>query len=1392
MPASFGRRVWPALLLVALATTLGSAVSTPLTTFSSAATAWSSQRKIVKATTGTYALLYQKGRTDVATAKGLMLAVSRDRGASWTDLLQIFDSSSASADAVIAPSNDIYLVYSKTDSGAATNNDVVFVKLAYQPASDDWVVVQQTTVYDGTSLVGGAYGSIALENGRLWIALRAYEAGAYVSYVRASSDEGVTWQPALQLEPPNAIGETSAVVHYGDKIGVAYYYNKTALRWRWRYDGDPITVWQPVSTIATLSSGLGDKAGYSLLGSPSGQVDLLYWAGGIKHQRYDGAAWSAPFVLSSTGLHPSLSSNGEDLWATWQAKVPGSSTLTQVVTRRTSGPLLAWEAVDTALSDTLYAHGNATSTAVDEEGPLVAWRTGATPAYINSAAIDAPAGPVNQPPLAAISASATSGTVPLTVAFTAVASDPDGSIASYAWTFGDGSTASTSSASRTYSTAGTYIVTLTVTDDDGATASASATITVHAPPQVSITATPTSGAPPLAVAFTSSVVVSGGGTATYNWTFGDGGTATTPSATHTYASAGSYLARLTVTDVYGGTGSATATISATSSAPPPPPPPPPPSGGGLGGTLPTSSSSPTVWPTQRKILKAAGGAYLLFYQKGRLDPVRGLVMALSRDRGASWTEALQIHGSSSDVSDAVLAASNHVYMVYAKSDSGADTDVDVVFVKLAYDSASKTWSIARRVTVFDGTATTAGTYATIALENGRIWVACRTNLAGVYSTRVYVSSDDGVTWLQSIQVEPTNANSSAEIASLVRFGSRLGVVYYFNKAEMRWRWRNDADPIGVWQPPATIAALGGSLGDKAGFSVLADPIGQVHLLYPRKGINYVSYNGSSWTSPVSLSPTGSYPVLSTNGVDLWALWQAPVGTTSYSQIVSRRTSGGQPTWSATTTPLSDATAVHTYPTAVRQDSEGPLVAWRTSGSPSVVRTYSIVAPVEIMRATPTEGLAPLGVAFASTLPPGSVTSYDWSFGDGVTSTLATPTHIYTKPGQYVARLTVADGSGETQSSRVLITADVPPGSSNMTSNSDEATSYQTQRKIVRASNGTLALIYQKSGTGGLTLAISRDGGQKWFDWATIQTASRWRASAVIAPNNDIYVAYSTNENNASDKWDVGLIKLAYRQATEDWAVASDTFIHDSNGTTGATLAVIERDSAGRLWVAYRFYSGGAYSVVIKYSTDEGLTWVLSTTAEAPTALDDKPNPAIVRLGSNKLGVVWYQNRTFKLRWRADSDPLTSWQAESTAYQITGSQGIAKAAYSVAADAAGRVHILFRDDGLRVVSWDGASWNTPGVVIEPAVEAVYPSLSTNGSDLWAVYDMQFSKGVSTQITARQYQAATGTWGAALALSDLTTVNTFPTTIHTTTGGTLVAWTRGTGPYVIGTAVVGPIP
>jgi PKD repeat protein len=65
--------------------------------------------------------------------------------------------------------------------------------------------------------------------------------------------------------------------------------------------------------------------------------------------------------------------------------------------------------------------------------------------------------------------------------------DNDGTIISYEWNFGDSSTETGVATTHSYSTAGTYIVTLTVTDNGGISSSDSTTITVNPAPTPSNT-----------------------------------------------------------------------------------------------------------------------------------------------------------------------------------------------------------------------------------------------------------------------------------------------------------------------------------------------------------------------------------------------------------------------------------------------------------------------------------------------------------------------------------------------------------------------------------------------------------------------------------------------------------------------------------------------------------------------------------------------------------------------------------------------------------------------------------------------------------------------------------------------------------------------------------------
>ena len=153
----------------------------------------------------------------------------------------------------------------------------------------------------------------------------------------------------------------------------------------------------------------------------------------------------------------------------------------------------------------------------------------------------------------------------------AAAYDPDGTISSYEWSFGDGSSAANGiSSSHTFSLPGVFLCSLTVTDNAGAQGVAHGLVYVHG-----------AGNLPVASMTTSTTTISPGGTVSFNsigsndpdggniwlsWDFDDPASAnlnhTDQSApTHTFVQTGYYHVTLTVTDDEGSQAVATTTIT---------------------------------------------------------------------------------------------------------------------------------------------------------------------------------------------------------------------------------------------------------------------------------------------------------------------------------------------------------------------------------------------------------------------------------------------------------------------------------------------------------------------------------------------------------------------------------------------------------------------------------------------------------------------------------------------------------------------------------------------------------------------------------------------------------------------------------------------------------------
>ena len=158
--------------------------------------------------------------------------------------------------------------------------------------------------------------------------------------------------------------------------------------------------------------------------------------------------------------------------------------------------------------------------------------------------------PVVAPPIIASFVSTCSA---LTCAFDAAgSSDVDGTIVSYAWTFGDGTTGSGPAPSHTYAAGSSYSVNLLVTDNVGATANKSQSVSM-------VVAAFTATCNGLTCTFDGSL--SQGPVSSYAWVFGDGTAGSGAVVTHMYSSGGTYTASLTVVSADGTPSGATHTVT---------------------------------------------------------------------------------------------------------------------------------------------------------------------------------------------------------------------------------------------------------------------------------------------------------------------------------------------------------------------------------------------------------------------------------------------------------------------------------------------------------------------------------------------------------------------------------------------------------------------------------------------------------------------------------------------------------------------------------------------------------------------------------------------------------------------------------------------------------------
>jgi PKD repeat protein len=145
--------------------------------------------------------------------------------------------------------------------------------------------------------------------------------------------------------------------------------------------------------------------------------------------------------------------------------------------------------------------------------------------------------------------------------FTNTANISSGTL-THAWNFGDGGTATTLNAIRSYTTPGTYTVKLVSTSNNGCKDSTTQQVVVHPMPSTAFSIN--SAGQCLtgnSFTFTNNSVITTGSLTQHSWNFGDGGTATTLNATRSYTAPGAYAVKLVATSNNGCKDSTTRSVT---------------------------------------------------------------------------------------------------------------------------------------------------------------------------------------------------------------------------------------------------------------------------------------------------------------------------------------------------------------------------------------------------------------------------------------------------------------------------------------------------------------------------------------------------------------------------------------------------------------------------------------------------------------------------------------------------------------------------------------------------------------------------------------------------------------------------------------------------------------
>lgn len=581
---------------------------------------------------------------------------------------------------------------------------------------------------------------------------------------------------------------------------------------------------------------------------------------------------------------------------------------------------------------------------------------------------------VLQNPVVTISATPAGGCIPFTSVFSVSST---ATITSYSWTFGDGGTGTGSNPSHTYTTSGSFPVTLTYQTANGCTGTASIVVGAGTPPDASFTGAPVNVCPNQTVTFTNTST----GATSYAWLFGDGTTSTLANPTHAYSDPGTFTVRLIA---YNGACADTFTIVNMITV-----------------SLPKSLFTWSINCANRKQVtfqNASVGASTHSWNFGDGNTSTALNPVHTYAANGNYAVTLTVTNANNGCTD-VYTDTVRIYDItpqFTVSDTTVCRSENVFFTALmpASLTSNYTWSL--------------GPVGYSGMSNPINYAYAA---SGIYTIKLVVTDKygckDSLIKPNHVRVgTPTvdfNASPLTGCPPLnVSFSSLSTPNGGFAITNYNWNF-GDGVTLGGNNP--NVSHLYANTGAYTVTLTATDANGCTGTLTKNTYIT-VSKPTAQFTADTSLcsNETVTFNNTSTGGTGLTYQWNFGDGGTS-----------------TATSPTHTYTTPGTY--TVR------LIATSGSGcSDTLIRTnyihvYNVVAG--FVASDTFSNCPPLAVNFTSTTTGAS--SYAWSFGNNATSNLTNPSTLYTFPGVYPVKLVVKNTQGCKDSVTKNITVLGPTG-----------------------------------------------------------------------------------------------------------------------------------------------------------------------------------------------------------------------------------------------------------------------------------------------------------------------------------------------------------------------------